>query len=68
MKIRVSRKAKIDIKNIWDYTSKQWSIDQAEYYVSLILEEFDKISEGQNIARNYNDLRMGYYGTKVNLT
>jgi len=39
MKFKISQEASRDIENIWFYTFKIWSIEQANRYFNLIMIE-----------------------------
>lgn len=41
--VRLSKLAIIDLKNIFDYTSRKWGIEQAKKYTLLIESTFKKI-------------------------
>ena len=42
-KIRLSKKAINDLKNIWDYTLEKWGVEQAKKYTLLIELSFGEI-------------------------
>ena len=46
MKYKISIEAQKDIENIWLYTFETWSVEQADRYYNLILDE--KNWRGQN--------------------
>jgi toxin ParE1/3/4 len=39
MKIKISKEANEDIEKIWLYTFENWSIEQADRYYNLIMDE-----------------------------
>ncbi len=41
----ISEKALEDLENIWEYSYKEWSRDQANFYLEIIFEAIEKISE-----------------------
>lgn len=45
MNYKISKQAEIDLENIWLYTFEEWSIDQADYYFDLIMDEIEYISK-----------------------
>ena len=65
MKYKISREAHKDLENIWIYTFKNWSIKQADYYLSLIIKEIEYISENPESGKNYEKIRKGYYRSTV---
>ena len=42
MDYKISKQAEIDLENIWLYTFEEWSLEQADYYFDLIMDEFRK--------------------------
>lgn len=49
----LTRKAKNDLAEIWDYTLKTWSEEQAGKYYKLLIEEFKSISENPHFGKEY---------------
>ena len=45
MNYKISKQAEIDLENIWLYTFEEWSIEQADYYFDLIMDEIEYISK-----------------------
>lgn len=65
MNYKISKQAEIDLENIWLYTFEEWSLKQADYYLDLILDEIEYISENPKSAKDYNELRKGYFRSRV---
>ncbi len=65
MKYQISKQAEIDLENIWLYTFEEWSIEQADYYLDLILDEIEYISENPKSGKDYNEIRKGYFRSRV---
>ncbi len=65
MTYKLSLKALNDIKNIWNYTLKEWSIEQADRYINLIFDEIEYLSKNPNSGKDYGSVREGYKGSKV---
>ena len=65
MKYKISIEAQNDIEEIWLYTMEAWSLEQANRYYNLILDEIEFISENPKSGKDYNDIRKGYYRAKV---
>lgn len=65
MSYTVTRKALTDINEIWVYTAENWSIEQADRYYNLILDEIEYIAKNFERARDFNHVRKGYRGSKV---
>lgn len=65
MQIKISKKAKNDLTNIWEYTFKKWSLQQADKYYDILVEGINTISREPNIGKNYEKIRNGYQGFQV---
>jgi len=65
MKYKISIEAQNDIENIWLYTFETWSLEQADRYYDLIFDEIEFISKNPKSGKDYNDIRKGYYRSKV---
>ena len=51
--------------DIWFYTEKNWSVDQADRYYNLILDEIDYICRNINTGKSIEHVRKGYRASKV---
>jgi toxin ParE1/3/4 len=47
----ISEKALEDINNIWIYTAENWSVEQANRYYNLIIDEIEYIVDNFDMAR-----------------
>lgn len=61
----LSPAAEADIDGIWDYTADNWSSDQADRYVRLIVDACRSISSDGREGRAISEVRMGYYKLSV---
>jgi toxin ParE1/3/4 len=61
----LSKKANDDIENIWLYTRKNWSREQADRYFNLILDEIEYIASDLESGKDYGHIKSGYRGAKV---
>ena len=61
----ISEKALEDINNIWIYTAENWSVEQADRYYNLIIDEIEYIVENINMARDFGKIRKSYKYSKV---
>ena len=39
---KLSKEAQIDLEQIWLYTVENWSIDQADRYLNLLIDEMEQ--------------------------
>ncbi len=62
---RISESAISDLEQIWLYTYRNWSKEQADKYRNLIIQEIEFIVEDFNLGRPMNHVRSGYNMSKV---
>ena len=65
MKYKISIEAKNDIEKIWLYTFENWSLEQADRYFDLIMDEIEYIAEDPASGKNFSDVRKGYMRTRI---
>jgi toxin ParE1/3/4 len=65
MNYKISVEAKSDIEKIWLYTFENWSLEQADRYFDLIMDEIEYITENPNSGKDYSDVRKGYLRTRI---
>ena len=65
MKYKISKEAKRDIENIWLYTVERWSIDQADRYFNLIMDEIEYIAKNPTSGKDYSKVRKGYFRSQI---
>ena len=56
-KYRISQQAIEDLENIWIYTLKKWSKEQADRYYRVIIDEIEFISKNQGIGKTFKSYR-----------
>ncbi len=61
----ISEKAIEDINKIWIFTAENWSIEQADRYYNLILDEIEFSAQNFEMARDYGNVRKSYRCSKV---
>ena len=57
---RITTRATRDLEEIWQYTSEQWSIEQADLYYRLITNEFEALVKNPLLGKNASHIRQGY--------
>ena len=62
---KISIEAKNDIEKIWLYTFENWSLEQADRYFDLIMDEIEYIAENPNSGKDFSDVRKGYLRTRI---
>jgi toxin ParE1/3/4 len=61
----ISEKAIEDLNKIWIYTAENWSLEQADRYYNLILDEIEFIAENFEMAKDFDAIRKSYRYSKV---
>ena len=65
MRYSISEKANQDIEKIWLYTLENWSLEQADRYYNLILDEIEFISENFESGKSADYIKKGYRSSIV---
>jgi len=65
VKYIINEKAVEDINQIWTYTAENWSVEQADRYYNLILDEIEYIAGNFEEARSFETIKQGYRTSKV---
>jgi toxin ParE1/3/4 len=60
-----SKKAVADLEEIWLYTVKKWSVEQADRYYNLIVDEINYICKNSSAGKSMEHVRKGYRASKV---
>ncbi len=64
-KFKFSNEAVKDLEEIWPYTKQTWSIEQADRYYNLIIDEVEFIASNPQTGRSIDYIKEGYKSTKV---
>lgn len=62
---KLSKKAEIDLRNIWKYIADNWSLKQGNDYLNLIFEKINILSENPSQGKIYSSVRKDYLGSSV---
>jgi toxin ParE1/3/4 len=65
MKYKISKAANRDIENIWLYTIKKWSIEQADRYFNLIMDEIEYLAKYPKSGKDFSTVRKGYFRSQI---
>lgn len=65
MIFKLSKEAENDLENIWLYTFENWSAEQADRYLNLIIDEIEYLSQKPESGINFANIRKGYFRSKV---
>ena len=52
--------AEADLEEIWVYTLREWSLDQANSYIHDVIDAFEGLKDGSKRGRP-TDIRAGYF-------
>jgi len=62
---RFSNQAVKDLEEIWTNTKQTWSLEQADRYYLLIIDEVEFISANPHLGKPIDLIKKGYKSTKV---
>lgn len=65
MTCKISREALVDLEKIWVYTFETWSVEQADRYFNLIMNEINYLSKNSESGRDYSHIKKDYFCSKV---
>ena len=63
-KYQFTRRALNDLTEIWDYTVKEWSENQAEKYYNLIIASCMDLANNPKLGKPYEILSLNVFGYK----
>ena len=61
----ISEKALQDLEDIWAYTFKTWSKEQADRYYALLIDEIEYVAEHNETGKLMDHVKQGYRAAKV---
>lgn len=61
----ITKKAVADLEEIWLYTVEKWSVEQADRYYHLIIDEINFICRNPTAGKSMEHVRKGYRASKV---
>jgi toxin ParE1/3/4 len=62
---KLTNEAVKDLEEIWIYTYQNWSIEQADRYYDLIIDEIEFLSSNPLSGRSMDYIKEGYKVSKV---
>jgi len=65
MKYKITTLATKDLENIWLYTFENWSNEQADRYLNLIINEIEYVAQKPESGFDFSSVRKGYYRTRI---
>jgi toxin ParE1/3/4 len=64
-KYRITNEAVKDLEEIWSYTKQKWSLEQADRYYNLIIDEIEFVSSNPLLGRSIDYIKEGFRSTQV---
>jgi len=65
MKYEFTVLASQDLENIWLYTFENWSIEQADRYLHLIIDEIEYVAQKPDSGFDFSSVRKEYYRSRI---
>lgn len=62
---KITKAAVRDLEDIWTFTKKTWTEQQADRYYQLLVDEIHFIVKNPYLGIQYEKIRAGYRATKV---
>ena len=60
MQLKLTPKARADLDAIWDYTVKQWNVEQAETYLASLGKTMQLLVENPGLGTRIDHVKSGY--------
>lgn len=60
MQLKLTPKARADLDAIWDYTVRQWGVDQAETYLASLGKTMQLLVENPGLGTRIDYVKSGY--------
>jgi len=60
-KYRIRALAQADLESNWLYTCEQWSVAQADTYLSALIQRFDWLADNPTLGKQRDDIKEGYF-------
>lgn len=65
MRYIISKEAINDLEIIWLYTYKTWSLEQADRYLNLLMNEIEYLTVNPKSGNDCSHIRKGYFRSRV---
>ena len=65
MNFSISQEAYLDLEQIWFYTVDKWSVEQADRYYYLIMDEITYLAKHPQSGQDYSHVRKGYFRSQI---
>ncbi len=65
MEYKISKLASQDLENIWLYTFENWSLEQADRYFNLIMNQIEFLTQNPDSGNDFSYVRKDYFRSKI---
>lgn len=65
MRYKLSKAAAGDLEQIWIYTFENWTVEQADRYYDLLLDEIEYIAKNPHAGKDCSHIKPGYFRTRM---
>ena len=65
MTFKISVEASVDLENIWLYTFENWSLEQADRYFNLIMDEIHYLTSNPESGKDTSNVKKGYFRSRI---
>jgi len=65
MEYKISQEANRDIENIWLYTFENWSLEQADRYFNIIMDEIEYLTRSPELGKDYSQVKKEYFRSRI---
>ena len=65
MKYKIRKEALNDLEKLWLYTFETWSLEQADRYLNLLIDEIEYLTANPKSGKDYSHIRKGYFRSRV---
>ncbi len=65
MNFSISQEAYLDLEQNWLYTVDKWSVEQADRYYNLIMDEITYLAKNPQSGQDYSHVRKGYFRSQI---
>jgi toxin ParE1/3/4 len=60
VELKLTPKARADLDAIWDYSAQQWSVEQAEIYLTSLAQTMRLLVENPGLGTKIDHVKSGY--------
>lgn len=61
LKYSIRKTVETDLERIWFYSYREWGIEQADTYITLLVTRFAWLGDNPRAGKSRDDIKRGYY-------